>query len=274
MDDMPESWHYPGSRAGDVDAVESAVNVDPELVEEQQTQPELNGLWGVSLGDTLVAIVCDLALHSGWVDSTAEDEAAAVDAGPSLVAGLNLIVHSLTRTGTVARRRALPAWVKRRPQPAEGPAALDTSTATAAFAADDQVDPGLYDALDGSIAIVRSPLGDVFGPGGIGIRIDGRYRIDLLNGNLNGVLLHNLPAGSHWVEVEHQGSREGIDVVLRGGKVATVTFGVSRLAMVSRVRIQVQEDQVRTEAWKRSFSDLFLDEVFLQEDEELLPALE
>ena len=72
------------------------------------------------------------------------------------------------------------------------------------------------------------------------------------------------PTGS---EVEHGGASEGIELRLLGGRVATVTFGVSRLAVLSRVRLEVQPEQVQPEAWRLSFSDLLLEEVFLQEDE-------
>ena len=122
------------------------------------------------------------------------------------------------------------------------------------------------------MAVLRSPLGESFGPGGVTVRIDGRYRIDLLRSDLQGVLIHNLSAGAHWIEVGHRGVTEGLEVRLRGGRVATVTFGVSRLAMLSRVRIEVQPDQVWPAAWAASFQDLVLEEVFLQE--EGVPALE
>ncbi|MDP6017497.1 MAG: hypothetical protein QGI32_15490, partial [Candidatus Latescibacteria bacterium] len=73
--------------------------------------------------------------------------------------------------------------------------------------------------------------------------------------------------GDHWIELEYGGQVEGIDVVLRGGLVATVTFGVSRLAMLQSVRLDVQRAQVGASAWKMTFSDLDMEEVFLEEDE-------
>ena len=274
LKDLKPSWDYPSPDLQPTQV--TAANVNPELVE----PPDLrrNGLWGVSLGDTLVAIVSDLPLHAGWAEMTREEvvepgqeeELQPSWAGPALAAGVNLIVHAVTRTGTIASRRDQPAWFRNRPRvAADGVMPVGDPADLAAAAS---VDPALYDALDGSVAVLRSPLGESFGRGGLTVRIDGRYRIDLLRPGLQGVLVHNLPAGPHWVEIEYRGASEGVDLRLRGGRVATVTFGVSRLAMLSSVRLHVQSDQVDPEAWRLSFSDLLLEEVFLQEDG--VPALD
>ena len=284
--DLEPSWHYPAP--GPPLETVTAANVNPNL--DAAAPRRMNGLWGVSLGDTLVAIVSDMPLHAGWSQMTVDDEeeAAAVPAAgqegdpwwtavlppdwsaPALRAGVNLIVHAVTRTGTIADQRDQPAWFVNRPRVAA--AGVMPPGDPAALASPGSVDPGLYDALDGSVAVLRSPLGESFGRGGITVRVDGRHRIDLLLPGLQGVLLHNLSAGPHWIEVEHRGASEGVEVRLRGGRVATVTFGVSRLAMLSKVRMQVQADQVGPAAWRASFPDLLLEEVFLQEEE--LPALE
>ena len=277
--DVGPSWDYPALPPEPTRV--TAANVDPAL--EAPALPRGNGLWGVSLGDTLVAIVSDLPLHAGW-SVMASDEAEAGGqapttgledewwasvlppnwSGPALAAGVNLVVHAITRTGTIAGLRDQPAWFVNRPRVvADG--VMPTGD-PAALASPSSVDPALYDALDGSVAVLRSPLGESFGRGGITVRVDGRHRVDLLRSDLQGVLLHNLPAGSHWIEVGHGGASEGVEVRLRGGRVATVTFGVSRLAMLSRVRIEVQPDQVWPAAWAASFEDLVLEEIFLQEE--------
>ena len=221
------------------------------------------GLWGVSLGDTLVAVVSDLDLHTRWFGSMSGNEDIAIDSAPALYTGVNLIVHALTRKGTVARSRALPAW--RRTRPRVGPVVLSVDSL---HEGSDQVDPGLYGALDASIALVRAPLGTSLGAGGVAVRVDGRYRIDVLRASRNGLLLHNLKPGDHWIELEYAGQVEGIEVILHGGLVATVTFGVSRLAMLRSVHLEVQSAQVAVAAWRATFSDLDMEEVFLQEDED------
>ena len=274
LKDLRQSWSYP---TPEPPAPPPPPNIDPELVDPAEGVRR-NGLWGVSLGDTLVAIVSDLPLHAAWSEMADEDEPAEEGeeppppswSGPALVAGVNLVVHALTRTGTLASRQEQPAWFRNRPRVAA--AGVLPLGDPAALAEASEVDPALEDALDGSVAVLRSPLGESFGPGGISVRIDGRYRIDLLRPDLQGVVLHNLAAGTHWIEVEHRGVKQGLEVRLRGGRVATVTFGVSRLAMLWRVRLEVQPDQVFPEAWRRSFSDLLLEEDFLQEGE--APALD
>ncbi len=114
---------------------------------------------------------------------------------------------------------------------------------------------------------MRAPLGTSLGAGGVAVRVDGRYRIDVLRASCSGLLLHNLHPGDHWVELEYAGQVEGIEVVLYGGLVATVTFGVSRLAMLRSIHLEIQSTQVAAAAWSGTFSDLDMEEVFLEEDD-------
>lgn len=268
--DMTPSWYYPGAGLPDAVTTDAPADQSEALQEGEESRPQQLGLWGVSLGDTLVAVVSDLSLHTKWVGSMSADDDIAVDGGPSLVAGTNLIVHALTRTGSVAKRRALPAWVKRRPRSVTPePSRVDTTVDMTSG-----VDTGLYDALDASLALVRSPLGAALGPGGVRVRVDGRYGIDVLRADAQGIMLHNLPPGPHWVEIEYAGSSDGIDVDLRGGLTATVTFDVSRLAMLSRLRLRVQEDQVAAFGWVQSFAELDMEEVFFGDEGEPIPLQE
>lgn len=263
---LPPSWDYPTRQAADVaTATEAALaggpaNLDPN----QANEADLNalGLWGVSLGDTLVAVISDLDLHTRWFGSLSNDPDVVINSAPALYTGINLIIHALTKKGSPAKTRALPAWRKTRPM-----VATTRPVDSIVAAANDQVDPGLYDELDASIAIVRAPLGSSLGAGGVTVRVDGRQRIDLLNGARNGLLLHNLTPGEHWIELEYSGQVEGLSVVLRGGLVATVTFAVSRLAMLKSVRLEVQKTQVAASSWRTTFSDLDMEEVSLEEDD-------
>lgn len=275
IEDLPPSWIYPAQTT--VQATEAAgpLNLDPNSALDDQenisTRPDPLGLWGVTLGDTLVAVVSDLDMHAAWAGAMSQDEDLVVDSAPSLYAGVNLMVHALTRTGTTARRRALPAWAQQRPDAGRvsmsPPMSPDSLAATTARPG--QVDPGLYDALDASVALVRAPLGTALGRGGVTVRVNGQHRVDLLRATRHGVLLHNLDPGTHWIEVEYDGEVEGMDVDLRGGSVTTVTFGVRRLAMLHRVHLEVQPVRVPLAAWATSFSDLDVEEVFLQADDAL-----
>jgi hypothetical protein len=265
---LPPSWNYPSRQYADVATATAAAiaagpaNQDPNQVNEVDTGDPL-GLWGVSLGDTLVAVISDLDLHTRWFGFLSDDDDIAIDSAPALHTGINLLIHALTRNGTVAHRRALPAWKNTRPQVSSAVAAIDSSHTDGG----QQSDPGLYDVLDASLAIVRAPLGTALGTGGMTIRLDGRQRIDLLRASRNGALLHNLTPGEHWLELDYGGEVEGVDLDLRGGLVTTVTFAVSRLAMLQSVRLEVQPSQVPANTWKTTFSDLDLEEVFLQEDD-------
>ena len=72
--------------------------------------------------------------------------------------------------------------------------------------------------------------------------------------------------GHHWFS--GNGLVHGLR--LEGGKVSTVTFGLSRLAMFSSLRIKQQEEVVAVEHWLHSFDDLIIEELFLGEDKQLL----
>lgn len=268
LEQLPPSWNYP-AQLEDMGA-ESAgpLNLNPNQAQLDETQldqfqPRV-GLWGVSLGDTLVAVVSDLSLHTRWLSSLSLDDQLAVDGAPALFTGINLIVHALTRTGSVAKRRALPAWVNRRPQTAPESVSVESLGTLAA-----QVDPDLYADLDASLALIRAPLGTNLGRGGITVRVDGQHRIDLLRATRHGLLLHNLTPGSHWVEVEYQGETEGLEIHLTGGSVTTATFAVSRLAMLRSVRLEAQQARVPVADWLERFSDLNVEEVFLSLDDDL-----
>lgn len=266
---LPRSWAYPALQRPEPVAAVVPANLDPTLVE-TGTEPDKLGLWGVALGDTLVAVLSDLGLHDSWVTAMSQEDGVAIDGAPALYAGTNLIVHSLTRRGTTARQRALPAWVKRRPRVA----AIDLSPGDSSLAAPGASDPALDDVLDASLAVVRAPLGTPLGRGGVTVRVDGRYTVELLRQTRHGVVLHNLPPGQHWVELVHDGATEGVGVDLRGGTVTTMVFDVSRLAMLRRLRLRVQAEQIAADAWRRTFSDLDIEEVFLGEDGSLLAPLD
>ena len=128
----------------------------------------------------------------------------------------------------------------------------------------------LFADLDASLALIQSPYGPAIAQNGISIVLDGRYSLDLLKRGAHGLILHNLPAGDRWLEVSYGGKSSQMEVRLEGGKVSTVTFGLSRLAMFSSLRIKQQEEVVAVDHWLHSFDDLIIEEVFLGEDKQLL----
>ena len=263
-----ESWYYPGSERGDPPPPPE----DPSPEIEGATVPGLPklGLWGVQLDGRLVAILSDISLGGKWGEmyELLEEEAPS-DSGPFLQAGMNILMYVLSREDGITPVRARPAWEITRPRIApqeEAPLEVVSRLAAEETASLDQ----LAD-LDGTLALLQSPLGAAVADGGLVIRLGGRYTISLLRGGeINGILLHNIPAGSHWVEIEYGGKEREIEVAVEGARVTTVTFGISRLAFVRRLRLNEQSDRVSPMDWMLGFSDLEIEEMFLAEDRDSL----
>ncbi len=260
LESRPTTWDYP-IRAPD-EVVEAAPNVNPDLEEIAQPAQPPAGLWGVELEGRLVAILSDIRLHDAWVGSMALNENTALDlqSGPKLAAGVNLIVYALTREEGTAVRRALPAWVQKRPVDRPSAAIDDTSSRADPDAGFDE---SLYDHLDGAVAVVCAPLGASFGPGSVRIRVGG-HDVELFRDDLQGVILNQLPPGEHWVEIAWRGKSETALATVKGRQISTVTLSVQRLAMLHRILVEVQPDVVGYDDWLHTFDDLEVQEIFLE----------
>lgn len=209
------------------------------------------GLWGVELGGELVAVFSDGGVNASW--SQADEDGGSL---LSLQTATNVVVYALTRPRGLTPKRLPPAWQARRPivSPNEG------------LAADlEPDDRDLFDDLEASLVLVRAPLGDRIERGGVKLVLDGRYRLEMLKKGRHGVLLHNLPAGRHWVEVVYGGQSRQIEVDMQGGRVSTVTFGLIRLAVWTRLHLKVHREQIRVEDWRQRFSDLEVEEIYYEE---------
>ena len=57
---------------------------------------------------------------------------------------------------------------------------------------------------------------------------------------------------------------------IEGGRVSTVTFGISRIAFFTTLRMEEQPDRIPFIDWVSGFSDLEIQEMFLAEDRELI----
>lgn len=264
---LPPSWYYPADRR--VDQPASPAPANRNQPEESPAEPSYLGLWGVEVQGEVVAVLSDLGLHAQWGRHFDDDQ---LEAGPVLLqlrAGANIIVYALTRPGSSTPNRQLPAWVESRPsQPVAEPHLASPASSPAQPGADDLV----LGQLSGSLAVVRSPLGTELGRGGVRVRVDGRHRVTILRPTHHGVLLRNLPAGSRWLEIEYGGQRLEVAVELTGGRVTTVSLGVSRLAFFTRLRARSLGDRLEVAEWFRRFDDLSIDEVFLEQDELAPPA--
>ena len=257
-----DSWDYPGTnRPG---RLEQAATVDVRVMLRRgpqpiaQSQPTLPpvGLYGAELDGRLVALVSDLGLHANWVSGLNEDGVERTT-GPSLMAGVNIVAYTLQRPGGPVVRRSPPTWLRSRPEQ-QVPGVDDAELATA-----DWLDPEVLTTLDASLAVVLSPLGSSISSG-LRLQVDGNA-IDSTMEASNGLLLHNLSAGSHSLELWYEGKRRDLDVILEGGKVSTVTFALNRVIMFSRLSMKQQQEQVGLEQWLSSFADLNIEERFLGE---------
>ncbi|NKB67012.1 MAG: DUF4159 domain-containing protein [Candidatus Latescibacteria bacterium] len=256
------SWYYPSFSPREL-ALQEEENTqlfNPQA--EQTDRPPPLGMWGVELNGDLVAVLSDMNFHPSWRGDIDATDAQEIDALPALTAATNIVVYALSRKEGLATKAERPAWAHSRPD--------FQSLEMEPYRGVEWDDAALGDQLDASLALVQSPLGSSIGDGGLRLRLDGRYSLELLRGGTNGILLHNLPAGTHWLDLEYGGKSRQVEVDLRGGRVLTLTFGLNRLAFVTQLRLKVQEDQVGLLEWLATFSDLEIEEIFLDQDNAVL----
>ena len=159
-----------------------------------------------------MAILSDIALWEKWEGMyQLEEEEAPVDSGPFLQAGMNILMYVLSREDGLTPVRPRPAWEITRPRVAaqeEAPIEVVSRLAAEETASLDRMAD-----LDGSLALLQSPLGAAVADGGLVIRLGGRYNISLLRGGVNGILLHNIPRrqplGRDRVRRAEAGNRRG-----------------------------------------------------------------
>jgi hypothetical protein len=276
-------WIYPAEAAETVGGGGAGLPIDPRLVQTQEENARPLGLWGVRSRGRTVAILSDIDLHAGWGHSYDDQALEGMEhsATGALAAGLNILVYALTREGTLTPQLQRPAWMATRPQAPVSelqpdgfgePAPGSQPGAQREAQLDTELDPELLAALDASLAVVRVPLGTTGEGRPLRLRLNGVYSLELPRTSGHGVMLHNLPAGRHWLEVRFAGSTRQIALDLPGGRVTTVTFGVSRFAFVRQLRLDVEERRVRLDEWPDAFGDLQLEEYFLGDDRDLVDS--
>ena len=224
------------------------------------------GLWGVELDGKLVAVFNKVPLDiRPDSDAPTEDDSgsdADEQTGDASAYGLrmmtNIVVYALTREGGLTRRRAQPAWKQQRPE-----IQIQTKDADSYAAEDDEI----YDELGASLALVHAPLGSTIRELGMHLRFDGSFSMELLRSPGHALLLHNLPAGRHWIELRYGGSSHQLELDLVGGQVFTVSFSLNRFLFYEQLRLRPQGELIPVEDWLARFSDLRLEEVFFEEEE-------
>lgn len=260
------SWYYPGTFRPGRPAPAATVDVrvlrrrDGTLAPQAQATPPLVGLYGVELDGRLVALVSDLGLHNNWVGRVDSEEEQAATTGPFLNAAVNIVTYALQRPDGPVIRRSLPSWMQSRPEQCTPSLEGDEL----ARADDAWMDSEMVETLDASLAVVLSPLGSSIS-NGLRLRLDEGNAIDSTIDVTNGLLLHNLSAGTHSLQLWYEGKRHDLEVFLEGGKVSTVTFAMNRIIMFSRLTMKQQQELVAPEQWQTSFADLTIEERFLDE---------
>ena len=257
------TWYYPGSdrpgrtppaAVGDSRFLRRLAGVQAPEVE----QLPLVGLYGAEIDGRLVAVISDLNLHRHWPGNPDADQEEESTSGPFLTASVNIITYALQRPDGLAVRRAPPAWKRQRPDEPS-----PRSDPVAATGAGDWIDAEMLQTLDASLAIVRSPFGAAIPAAGLRLRLDDQPAIDSTAAAANGLLLHNLSAGAHSLELGYEGRTRSLEVVLEGGKVSTVTFALNRVVVFSRLTMKQQRERVAVDEWLASFADLAIEERFL-----------
>lgn len=260
------TWYYPVSNREDLLAVQQDVTFNPETSESGgDAVPPSQGLWGVEVDGDLVAVLSDLGLQQNWMASLNSESDGTEPVTYSLMAGSNIVVYALTRDGGMTPKLPPPAWM----QGQKPKVALQEPARESGSVAYDIDTEELFSDLDASLALVQAPIGSEILEDII-IRIDGRYRLELFKRGYQGLLFHNLPAGRHWIDLQYGGQTQQLEVDLKGGKVATLTFALNRFAFVAQLRMQEQEGKVGFERWSEAFADLAIEEIYLAEDREWL----
>ena len=223
------------------------------------------GLWGIEFEDELIGVISDLDLHLRWSGEatfcdTAETEEETEEPPvrtPYLQAATNVVVYALTRPGGLTVQRARPAWEQQTPARSQ---AGDFEEVEA------ELDEEVLGVLGASLALVHAPLGEGMRKDGLQVKVDGSYTLEVLKRGIDGVLLHNLPAGPHRIEIEYGGRSQRMDVELQGRRVLTVGFKLRGLGFLTVLSMTPFAEQVWVEEWGELFADLVMEEVYFAEE--------
>lgn len=268
MEDNP-TWYYPTQAFDEQPAAEQVAFFNPNAADGGEAEePPRQGIWGVEMDGQLVAILSDMGLHQNWGLSFNSEAAGDEPVLYSLMAGANIVAYALTRDGGRTPKLPPPAWMQKRPV-AKMQTPLDEPERMVERA---MVDGDIFSALDASLAIVQAPLGSAI-EGEIQLRLDGRYSLELLKTGYNGILLHNVPAGEHWIELRYGEQTQQLEFNLQGGRILTLNFALNRFAFMTQLRLGQQYEQVSLGQWNKAFSDLEIEEIYLAEDREWLEHL-
>ena len=248
------SWYYPRS-SGFIMDTGSTAEAPPPI-----------GIYGINFRGQMVGVLSDLGLADRWNGIWQDEEPEQVeDHKGALIAATNIVVYALTRPGSLTLSYAKPVWAIARPTtPADQPLILDRAESDFEYELGD-----LSAELDSYIALLHSPLGEGTTNANLTLSLDGTFSLPQLKAGIDGLMLHNLPAGPHWIELSYGGKQKQLEVDLVGGKVSTAAFFLDKFAFFTHLNLRLVDEPVDVADWRKAFGDLVLEEVFLGGDTEI-----
>ncbi len=94
------------------------------------------------------------------------------------------------------------------------------------------------------------------------LHLDDRNQVDVPGGGMNALLVHNLKAGVHTMELQYGGERREFEVRLVPDRVTTLTFSLKDFVVFKRLALKEREERVDSSRWLESFQDLMIEERF------------
>ena len=147
---------------------------------------------------------CDIGFSDQWVGSFDVD---AINDNPttlSLMVSTNMVVYALTNPiWGISIKLPPPTWANKRPL--LGISVQENISGDASEY--DELNDEFSLMLDGSLAIVRAPLNSKI-ESNLELSINGRYRVELFKRGYSGIVIHNLQAGAHWIEIGYGGKNK------------------------------------------------------------------
>jgi hypothetical protein len=220
------------------------------------------GPYGAVFDGKLVAIIGG-AGHGNWrgdptlpSDEPADepDSSTTTSALRSLMGAVNIVSYVLHRTDGPVVRRELPIWEDERPDVALGTHPEDVRLETL-------MDAELLGLLDASLALVYTPTDKAI-QDDLHLHLDDGDQVDVSGGKMNALLVHNLSAGVHTMELEYGGARSEFEVRLVPDRVTTLTFSLKDFVVFKRLDLKQREERVDSSRWLESFQDLTVEERF------------
>lgn len=212
------------------------------------------GPYGAVFDGKLVAIIGG-AGHNNWGgDPTLQSDESAdePDSSTTTTSALRSLMDAVNIVSYVLHRTDGPVV---RPEVALGKHPEDARPET-------PMDAQLLGLLDASLALVYTPTDKTIRDD-LRLHLDDRDQVDVAGGGTNALLVHNLRAGVHTMELQYGGERKEFEVYLVPDRVTTLTFSLRNFVVFRRLALKEREERIHSSRWLESFRDLAIEERFL-----------